>query len=241
MRRFDRHALTVGAEYRNNLRQNQQAVDQSGLLFDDRRGSQTIGVYAEDEFRISEQVLLNAGIRFDEYFAAFGSTVNPRLAVIVSPVETTTVKVLYGKAFRATNPYELYYDQTGLSAGLDPERISTREVVAEQRIGARLQVTASLFHNSGRPDHAGECRRAADRRALTTRTSKAWRRRAPSSKRRPNGPDACVPAWPTPWNRRGTRGANRRISNSPEHVATLVLDAPVGRTGLLGALNGAHR
>ena len=77
MRRFERHALTAGIEYRNNLRQNQSAMDETGVLLDDRRGSQTVGMYAEDEFRISSKVLLNAGLRFDDYFAGFGSTREP--------------------------------------------------------------------------------------------------------------------------------------------------------------------
>jgi iron complex outermembrane receptor protein len=240
VRRFDRHALTVGTEYRNNLRQNQQAVDQSGLLFDDRRGSQTIGVYAEDEFRITPRLLLNAGVRFDEYFATFGSTVNPRVALIVTPLDTTTVKVLYGKAFRAPNPYELYYDQTGLSAGLDPERISTREIVAEQRIGTRLQVTASLFHN-----HVDD---------LITQVSAGVQPVDVLYYKNLEGVAAtgteleAQTEWPGQLRSRvaytleSARDARTdlRISNSPDHVATLVLDAPVGRAGLLAAFNGYY-
>ena len=85
VRRFRRHALTTGIEYRNDIQQNQSAADETGIVLNDRRGSQTVGIYAEDELRISSHVLLNAGVRFDDYFDTFGTTVNPRVALVVSP------------------------------------------------------------------------------------------------------------------------------------------------------------
>lgn len=147
VRQIGAHALTVGTEYRHNLRQDQSAQDETGLLLDDRRHSRTAALFAEDEFRLHPRVLINAGVRWDEYFGIFGGTVNPRVGIIVSPTAGSTVKALYGRAFRAPNPFELYYDQDARSAQLQPERIRTFEVVWEQRIAARLQVSASAFGN----------------------------------------------------------------------------------------------
>ena len=215
-------------------------MDETGVLLDDRRNSQTVGVYAEDEFRITSKVLLNAGLRFDNYFAGFGSTVNPRVALIVSPFDTTTVKVLYGRAFRAPNPYELYYDNNVLSATLEPERISTREIVAEQRIGARAQVTASLFQNhvkdlitqrSGSDDTLDGLYFQNLDGVTATGTELELQTELPGHLR-----TRVAYAY---GSTRDT-ATRLRISNSPAQVATVVLDAPVARTGMVAALNGHY-
>lgn len=147
VRQMGPHALTVGSEYRHNLRQDQSAADETGMLLDDRRQSRTAALFAEDEFRLNSRVLINAGVRWDEYFGIFGGTVNPRLGVIVTPRAGSTLKALYGRAFRAPNPFELYYDQDARSALLQPERIRTFEFVWEQQLASRLQVTGSVFGN----------------------------------------------------------------------------------------------
>ena len=239
VRRFDRHSLTAGVEYRNNLRQNQAAADETGMVLDDRRSSQTVGVYAEDELRISARVLLNAGIRYDDYFSTFGGTLNPRVALIVSPGRSTTVKVLYGQAFRAPNPFELYYDASVLSAALEPERISTREVVAEQRVGRWLQLTGSVFHNhvsdlitqrSGSPDSLDGLYYQNMEGVSAT------------------GAEYEVQGeWPGRVRMRMThafqsvrdRFTSQQITNSPGQVASIVVDAPIRQTGLLAAFD-AH-
>jgi outer membrane receptor for ferrienterochelin and colicins len=185
-------------------------------------------------------VLLNAGLRFDDYFAGFGSTVNPRMALIVSPLDTTTVKVLYGRAFRAPNPYELYYDENLLSATLGPERISTREIVAEQRIGARVQVTASLFQNhvrdlitqrSGSDDTLDGLYYQNLEGVTATGTELELQTELPGHLR-----------TRVAYAHGSTRdtATRLRISNSPGQVATVVLDAPVAHTGIIAAFNGHY-
>jgi iron complex outermembrane receptor protein len=70
-------------------------------------------------------------VRFDHY-GTFGSTTNPRVALIYAPVETTAVKLIYGTAFRAPNNFELYYQVPGQQAAnpdLKPETITTYELV----------------------------------------------------------------------------------------------------------------
>jgi outer membrane receptor for ferrienterochelin and colicins len=240
VRRFDRHALTAGIEYRNHLRQNQWAADETGVVLDDRRGSQTLGIYAEDEFRINARVLLNGGVRFDDYFGGFGATVNPRVALIVSPLDATTLKVLYGRAFRAPNPYELYYDRSALSAALGPERISTREIVAEQRIGPRVQVTASLFQN--------EVRDLITQRSGAEDSLDGLYYRNVDGVKATGAELEVQTEWPGHVRARVahvlqsardsvTRG---RITNSPDQVATVVIDVPIARTGLFAAFNGSY-
>ncbi|MDD5329803.1 MAG: TonB-dependent receptor [Sulfuricella sp.] len=142
------HKLTLGAEYKDNLRQDQSNRDITGLFLDDRRKSLNWGAYAQDEFTLGDNWLVNAGLRHDYSQTAGGST-NPRLALIYRPRETTAWKFLYGSAFRAPNVYELYYNDGGntqkASQGLKPETIKTAEVVLEQSLAPGWFATASVY------------------------------------------------------------------------------------------------
>ncbi len=96
----------------------------------------------QGEFRLSDLLLLNTGLRYDYYFDGFGGTLNPRVGAIFSPTARTTFKLLYGEAFRAPNAYErFYYPATG--PDLDPENIRTYEGVFEQYIGDRDRLSLS--------------------------------------------------------------------------------------------------
>jgi iron complex outermembrane receptor protein len=68
--------------------------------------------------------------------------------VVFHPTGATTLKALYGEAFRAPTTLEqMLFDQTGLSRNPDigPERIRTAEFVVEQRLGPGLHATVSAF------------------------------------------------------------------------------------------------
>jgi iron complex outermembrane receptor protein len=76
--------------------------------------------------------VLNAGVRYD-YYSAFGSAVNPRAALIYNLFEQTTLKFLYGQAYRSPNAYETDYAAAGYapSHSLEPEHINSYELVWE--------------------------------------------------------------------------------------------------------------
>jgi len=146
---FERHKVIAGVEYRDNVRQEQRNYDVKVYLDDSRKSNQW-AVYVQDEFTILKNLILNAGMRYDHY-STFGSTTNPRLALIYSPFEKTTFKLIYGSAFRAPSDMELYYGGEGLgyktNASLKPETINTYELVYEQSIGPNLRSTVSAFCN----------------------------------------------------------------------------------------------
>lgn len=148
---FDKHKLVVGSEFQVNTRQDQKNynIDPYELSVDDKRRSHIWAMYIQDEFSILKNLILNAGVRYD-YHSIFGSTVNPRLAAIYTPVDGTTFKALYGSAFRAPNVYELYYETTaGGQKGnpdLGPEKIKTYEVIYEQYIGNGIRGTITGFY-----------------------------------------------------------------------------------------------
>jgi iron complex outermembrane receptor protein len=152
---FDKHTITVGAEYRDNFRQAQQnymlydlpVTSESFVNYD--RSSAIWGIYGEGEFRLHPKLILNVGVRNDRYNYGFGSTTNPRAALIYSPRKSTTLKFLYGTAFRAPSFSELYY--AGMASvpapTLKPESIRTFEGTLSQQLGKRVTLSASGFYN----------------------------------------------------------------------------------------------
>src|SRR6185312_4549052 len=146
-----RHKVVIGGEFRSSFRQDQALYDvepyQSYL--DDHRSSQVWALFVQDEFRIAPSLLLNAGLRHDAY-ETFGGTTNPRAALIFNLDHATTLKALYGRAFRAPNLYELYSQDGGLtqkpSGRLRPETIESYEFVAERQLARTLRGTVSLYH-----------------------------------------------------------------------------------------------
>lgn len=148
---FKKHKVILGAEYIDNFRQNQHNYDEApyALYVDDKRNTQNWAIYFQDEFTILKNLIFTAGLRHD-HFETFGGTTNPRLTLIYNPFEKTTLKLLYGTAFRAPNSYEFYYDDTLLqksNPNLKPETIETYELIYEQNIGNHLRGTSSIFYN----------------------------------------------------------------------------------------------
>jgi iron complex outermembrane receptor protein len=146
----DRHIVTAGAEYRDifRIRQHNSVPDPATTYLDVHGDGSILGLYLQDEFRIADGLLLNAGIRHDRY-SSFGGTTNPRGGLIWSPAESTALKLLYGQAFRAPTPYEMFWNDGGQTQkgnpDLKPERIRTAEAVWEQGIGENLRSTLSAY------------------------------------------------------------------------------------------------
>lgn len=146
-----KHRLTLGGDFRDSLRQDQSNYDlvPYHTFLNDRRDSNEWALFAQDEFSITRKLALTAGVRHDLY-DTFGGTTNPRLALIYSPMPATTFKLLYGRAFRPPNYYEMYYsDGVTLEANpnLRPETITTAELEWEQDLGNRFRLATGGFEN----------------------------------------------------------------------------------------------
>ena len=145
---FGNQRLSAGAEFRDNFQQDQGNYDVEPFVqyFSDSRTSTIASLYAQDEIRLRQGLILNVGIRHDHY-STFGGTTNPRAALIYNPWEKTTFKFLYGQSFRALNMFELYYDAPGNQANpsLQPETVKTMELVWEQYLPRRLLLAVSAF------------------------------------------------------------------------------------------------
>jgi len=148
--KYKNQMLTLGLEARMNTQQLQYNYDiefPDEPYVDDDRESLVLGLFGQDEIRLTSNVLLNLGLRYDHY-ETFGGSVNPRVALVATPWNDTTIKFLYGKAFRAPNSYEMYYSDGYLLGNpeLQPEENHSFEFLAEKRINQNFQVTAAVYH-----------------------------------------------------------------------------------------------
>src|SRR3989442_13467610 len=139
----EKQALTTAVDYRDNLNQRlrSQNVHSLPLDFDDQIRSEKGGLYVQDAVAVATTLTLNLGVRRDQY-ETFGGNTNPRAAIIYRPVEQTTLKLLYGSAFRAPTVYELHYGSHA-NPNLNPEAISTYEIVLEQYTHGSLRLAGS--------------------------------------------------------------------------------------------------
>ena len=144
------HTITGGATIERHVRQDQKNFDVEPFLsyFEDERDSLNWGAFLQEQLRLGKKVSVTLGARYD-WYETFGGSLNPRLALVWMPRESTDVKLLYGTAFRAPNNYELYYAAGEIykqNPEIDPERISTYEAVLEQRLGSVWRFTVDGFH-----------------------------------------------------------------------------------------------
>ena len=104
-------------------------------------------LYAQDEWNIAPDWMLTAGVRHDRY-SDFGSTTNPRLAVVWDAAVDVTGKLLYGRAFRAPAFIEAYGIGNPVAHGnpsLRPEANRTLEVAVSWQARLDTQLNLSLF------------------------------------------------------------------------------------------------
>jgi iron complex outermembrane receptor protein len=145
-RLWDRHVITLGAEYRDDFLQDSR-VDVENQPDDgshSRTNRQSYGIYVQGDFEVRTNLHLIGGMRYDQY-GDFDPAINPRLALIYNPWEKSTFKAIYGTAFRAPSFYE--YTLGGPGQVLKPEEITGYELVYEQDIGRHLRSSLSGFYN----------------------------------------------------------------------------------------------
>jgi iron complex outermembrane receptor protein len=229
---WDKHIVSVGAEYRDDFRQEQRLFEPATrqVFADSDRSRQSHGVYAEGDFTVITNLHLNAGIRYDQY-GDFDPTFNPRLALIYHPFQSSTVKAIYGTAFRAPNFLEL---SDLRFQNITPEEVDSYELVYEQGIGRNLRTSVAGFYN--RMDNLIVLEDGvftnldADSRGVELAAQANW------------------PAGITNWARgirarasytfqdTENRSTDEELPDSPEHLVKLNLSVPVIKDKLFASL-----
>lgn len=142
------HTLMVGAEYQRNQRIDQNIIyPDEGYLLRDRRDGYRAGVFVQDEWRMSDGFATTFGLRADHNDLT-GTKLSPRLGLIWNASARNTLKLLYGRAHRAPNAYQAFYDEPGFqnaNPDLGGEVVDTTELVLDHRASADLHLRASLY------------------------------------------------------------------------------------------------
>lgn len=104
-------------------------------------------VFLQDEWNFAPDWNLTAGLRYDNY-SDFGSTFNPRLALVWQAHYNLTAKLLAGRAFRPPSFAEQFNINNPIAIGnpsLQPETINTYELAFNYQPTGTLQTNLSLF------------------------------------------------------------------------------------------------
>ncbi|MBI3812668.1 MAG: TonB-dependent receptor [Nitrospirae bacterium] len=148
---FSWNRLVAGVEnqFHQVLLKNFDA-DPSFLYLDTRKNFQVYSLYLQDELQLRSNLTVTAGVRHDDYHnyaEKRGRHITPRTALVYEPLDGSIIKLLYGRAFRVPNSYELFY--CGLNyvcnTDLKSETINTYEGVIEQRLGPHLKGSLSVY------------------------------------------------------------------------------------------------
>lgn len=145
----DDHKLMLGIETQEAPRLT-QVIPVSGNPADDvviRSPGYRLGVYGQDEWRISGGLTATLGLRVDRNDMT-GTHASPRTALIWQASPSTEIKALYGRAHRAPNTFERDYDDGATlvsNPDLHGEHIETLELVTDHRVGGNLTLRASLY------------------------------------------------------------------------------------------------
>lgn len=142
-------SITLGGEGQVHFLMDQQAGDDEGLFLDDQRDLLVGAGYGMVDL-FFDRVRVSAGARFDAY-STFGSSVNPRVAVVATPYRSGTTKVIVGKAFRAPSIYELYYNDGGFtqvaSPELKPEQVWSVDLQHIHQFSKNVSASVGTFAN----------------------------------------------------------------------------------------------
>ncbi len=145
----ENYRLVTGLEYRKIIKAEYLNWDESTEYFNGNFPYSVFGVFLNNEYQPVEAIRLNLGLRLDNY-SNIGTMVTPRVSVIYYPFNTSTVKLLYGQAYRAPNVYEYnFMDPVGGFLGNDDlkaEKINNIELCWEERVSKSLFATISLYN-----------------------------------------------------------------------------------------------
>ncbi len=150
VRPIDMLRLTGGGEAQHHFLAHQRGrFETSGTYFDDKETFSVLAAYGMADVSPTPRLKLSAGARLDSY-TTFGSSINPRLAVIVKPYDGGNIKVLGGKAFRAPSIYELYNVAGGgqkSSTDLGAENMYSGEIEYSHRFSRGVVGLVSGYAN----------------------------------------------------------------------------------------------
>ncbi len=128
------HRLSLGLDYQRDHRQDVSFSQLGGPLLQAYWGrNRRLGLFVQDEWQITPTQHLVLGLRRDR--TELGSrSLNPRLAWVWQATPQSSLRLMYGSAFRETNLYEFMVNHQMDAPITAPERVRTLELAWEQRL-----------------------------------------------------------------------------------------------------------
>lgn len=124
-----------------------QVLYEPGWFENDQHHYNNVAVLFQDIWKPIEKTEITIGGRLD-IDSEIGSVFNPRLGLVFGPMRNNTVKILYGRAYRAPSPSE-QYALLGYAIGnkdLKPEVINTFEIALINH-KKRINQSVNIFFN----------------------------------------------------------------------------------------------
>jgi outer membrane receptor for ferrienterochelin and colicins len=148
---FEHHKWIAGVEAQYDQRQHliNFDIDPYQLVNNSNSNGWRAGVYVQDEYRITDSLLLNVGLRLDHHHMINSLQLHPRIGLIWDITPTFTTKLLYGSAFRAPNVYERDYnfsDNNTPNPNNREELIKSYEAIAEWYPVSNLKLLGTMFY-----------------------------------------------------------------------------------------------
>lgn len=155
---WERHHLLFGTELQHNFRALVDGFDTFPSDIAVPPGDAYIARnflaagYLQDQFRVLDSLTLLAGIRYDHN--PFGSRASPRIGLTWAVQEDTTLKLLWGSAYRPPNLMERVGlpprlqspDLLSQWGNLQSETIDSFELTLEHQIRPSSRLSAMLYH-----------------------------------------------------------------------------------------------
>jgi iron complex outermembrane receptor protein len=143
---ISRVRVTVGTDDKLVTRSAYSQHTPDGTTTSDNAPFHVLSGFAQGEFQLLPSAMLVTGARVDRY-STVGSATTPRVGLILTPYSGTTVKLLYGEAFRAPSAVQALLTAGAYEANPDlrPERIMTTEVDVQQRVSDALLFGVSAY------------------------------------------------------------------------------------------------
>jgi outer membrane receptor protein involved in Fe transport len=236
--------LTGGADWRFHMVNQTQASREGETYLDEVHPYHQFSVYAVADWEPLGWFGLFAGVRLDGWWVAdlpdaegnrddrFWWTINPRLSLRFRPVPEGTLKVLFGRGFRAPSIFELTYNDAGFTQnpnpGLDPETIYTAEVEYSHRLPEGfvlrgcgfLTTIESLVNQTGAGDET-------DPLVYVNSGEPVWSVGAEVEVQKLLRKGFSLSAWYAFQHTRVARIEGAELPNSPAHLAGVKVIAPI--------------
>ena len=143
-------SLTAGLEYQENIKQD-FGVNMTALggapIYAVEENSRYVSPFMQLDWEFTQTLRASVGGRFDSYDTG-DERFTPRVGFIWDPRPATTIKLLYGEAFRVPNVAERSPGEAGIvqNPNIKPETNRTWELIAEQRLGPVWRMESHVYY-----------------------------------------------------------------------------------------------